>query len=266
MKVLYLDDNSKFDSQGLVIALGFFDGFHIAHMEILNKTLELSKSKHLKSAILTFTKSITSVINNERFEYLTSIDDKASLALSLGFDELILIEPSDNLISMTHAEFFNKYLKDADTLVIGFDYTFGKNRLGNKDYLISQGKNVVSIDEIKLDNTKVGTYEIKKLLSDGLIDDANKMLGRTYSIKGNIYKRNKYYALTKEDYYLPRSGEYTIKVIGPNISDEINAKIKRLDDENCIVIKELDDKNIFKSYERKKPYEIFFTKSSSKSL
>ena len=266
MKVLYLDDNSKFDSLDLVVALGFFDGFHKAHREILNKTLEISKTKHLKSAILTFSKSITSIIKNEKLEYLTSIDDKVSMALEMGFDELILIEPSESFINMTHEKFYELYLKDADTLVLGFDYTFGKDRLGNPDYLKSKGKNVIIIDEIKLNDIKIGTYEIKKLLSDGEIDKANEMLGRVYSIKGNIHKRNKYYAITKEDYYLPRSGLYKLRIEGPNIDAQFDAKIKRLDDENCIVIKPIDANSVFEKIESKKPYKVFFTKSSSKSL
>ena len=266
MKVLYLDDNSKFDSSSLVIALGFFDGFHKAHMELLKETIKISKDKNRRSAILTFNESITSIIKNEKYEYLTSIDDKVSMALKLGFDELVLIEPTPSFINMSHIDFYNKYLKDADTLVLGFDYSFGKDRLGNYEYLRSRKDNVVVIDEIKIGDTKIGTYEIKKALSLGDINKANEFLGRTYSSKGFIYKRNKYYALSMEDYSVPRNGIYNLHIVGPNIDLEFNAKIKRLVENNSIIIKPLDYDLSKCVFEKRKVYEVFFTETSSKSL
>ena len=266
MKVLYLDDNSQFDSSSLVIALGFFDGFHKAHMELLKETIKISKDKNKRSAILTFNESITSIIKSEKYEYLTSIDDKVSMALKLGFDELVLIEPTNSLINMSHTDFYDKYLKDADTLVLGFDYTFGKNRLGNYEYLKEKKDNVVVIDEIKIDCTKIGTYEIKKALSLGDITKANEFLGRTYSIKGFIYKRNKYYALSMEGYTVPRNGIYNLHIVGPNIDIEFDAKIKRLVDSNSIIIKPLDYDMSKCSFEKRKVHEVYFTESISKSL
>ena len=266
MKVLYLDDSSKFDSESLVIALGFFDGFHKAHMALLNEALRIAKEKNKRSAILTFNESIASIIKGEKFEYLTSIDDKVNLSLKLGFDELILIEPTKTLINMSHIDFYNKFLKDADTLVLGFDYSFGKDRLGNASFLKEMHKNVIVIDEIKEGSIKIGTYEIKKALSGGDIAKANSLLGRAYSIKGFLYKRNKYYALTIFDYYIPRSFLYHLHIVGPNIDVEMDSKIKRLDEGGGIVIKPIDYDLSKLKIEKRKVYEVFFTQSSSKSL
>ena len=257
MKIVYLDDNFKYDSCGQVIALGFFDGFHKAHTEVLRKTIEVAKENNLKSTLLTFTQSIYSFIKNEKFKYLTSLDDKINYAKKMGFDEVVFIEPNDKLINLSKDEFYDSYLKDAEYLVSGFDYSFGKNREGDISYLKEKKTDkIIVLDEMAYNNKKIGSFEIKEALSLGDLKTANGMLGRDYSIKGILYKRNTKLAMSSQDYYLPKSGEYKIKIEKENSSLILIAKVKQLEDKSGIIIKPLDDTKI--EFEKRKTYTLSF--------
>ena len=264
MKVVYLNDNSTFDSSNLVIALGFFDGFHKGHISVIDKAVEIARKKNAKSCVLTFSTSIISFINNEKFKYLTSLDDKVDLCLKRGVDEIAVITPTLDFINQSKEEFYDKYLKDSLALVVGFDYSFAKNKSGTPEYLKSL-KETYMIDELKINSLKVGSNQIKEFLSLGDIESANLFLGREYSLKGKIYKRNKYYAMSLQDYFIPRDGFYHLKVVFKDTKKEFDAKIKTLDDKTGIIFKDMENMEVLSEFNLKN-VEVFLTKSSSKNL
>ena len=149
----------------------------------------------------------------------------------------------------------------------GFDYTFGKDRLGDINYLKELKKDrLIVIQERKLNDIKIGSFEIKKLLLEGSINEANEMLGREYSIKGFLYKRNKNYAITTGDYLIPRNGYYTLALKKDSNEITFEARTKYLKDESSLLIKDLNNSLSSLKIEKRKNYEIIFTKTSSKSL
>ncbi|MCR5741681.1 MAG: FAD synthetase family protein [Gammaproteobacteria bacterium] len=264
MKVLYLDEHSKFDSKGLVIALGFFDGFHLAHKKVLEEAVRIAKENNLFSCLLTFNESIASFIRGEKFRYLTSIDDKVTLAKELGFDQIALIETNESFVNLSHLDFYNDYLKDSEYLVSGFDYTFGRGRGGDINFLKEEKKDRLKvIDELKINGEKVGTKSIKENLSLGKITIANSLLGRPYSIKGNIYKRNKKYAITTMNYFIPRNGTYKLVLKDLNSKIEFIAKIKFIDESNGIVFTTEDESFNNNKYINKRLYELEFIEEMS---
>ena len=265
MKITYLNNNSKFDSKGKALALGFFDGIHKAHMKILKQTIDIAEYNNIESAMITFDTSVASFIRNQKFRYLTSNDDKISIAKELGFDEIVFIEVSEDFINVTKEECCKLLFDDADFLVCGFDFSFGKYAEGNVKYLEEKyGDKVVSIDEMRIDGLKIGSQAVKKALSEGDLYLARLMLRRDYSIKGLLHKRNKNYSLSVLDYFLPKNGKYEIIVKGLEGEVTINAKIKFIEDESVILIKDLDDSHKLEKLETKKVHEVIFTKTSSK--
>jgi len=237
MKVVYVEKYEKFNLKDLTIALGYFDGVHIAHKKLLNKTLEISKNTNTKSAILTFNESAYDFINKNKSHHLTSFQDKVDIAMELGFDYIIQIELSESFIKLDPIKFIDIFLRNQKEVVCGFDYTFGYKGLGNTDLLKKELPNVTIIDCEKIDNIKIGTRFIKELLQNGEIAKANNLLGRIYQINGTLSKRNKFYSLSCNNYYLIKSGLY--ECIIKTSSLEINKvlKLKKDEDNNLLIIK-----------------------------
>ena len=265
MKITYLNNNSKFDSKGKALALGFFDGIHRAHMKILKQTIDIAEYNHIKSAMITFDTSVACFVRNQKFRYLTSNDDKISIAKEIGFDEIVFIEVNQAFCDVSKEDCCKLLFDDADFLVCGFDFSFGQYAAGDVAYLEEKyGDKVVAIDEMKIDGIKVGSQAIKKALSEGDLYLARVMLKRDYLVKGLLHKRNKNYSLSVSDYFLPKNGKYEIIVRGLEGEVTINAKIKFIEDESVILIKDLDDSHKLDKLETKKVHDVIFTKTSSK--
>jgi len=244
MKVVYIEKYEKFNLENLTIALGYFDGIHIAHKKLLNKTLEIASSTNTKSAILTFNMSAYDFINKLNSEHLTSFQDKVDIAMSMGFDYIIQVELSDDFIHLDYNKFIDIFLKKQKNIICGFDYSFGYKGLGNAEILKNELSNVTIIDCENIDNIKIGTRYIKSLLLNGEIVKANKLLGRTYKISGTLSKRNKFSALSTNNYFLVKSGFYHCIIKTNNNEFDLKIKLKRDDSNNLLIIKnEIDDLN-----------------------
>ncbi|WP_456469923.1 bifunctional riboflavin kinase/FAD synthetase [Caminibacter sp.] len=141
------------------IAIGGFDGVHIAHQELIRKA----------DKVVIIEKGSSLTPGFDRLEYIKK-----------PFDFLILEKIKD----LSALEFI-KYLKklNASCIIVGEDFKFGKNRSGDINTLKKYFK-VEVIKEIKIENTGVHAKVIRKFIREGNIKKANTFLGRNYKIKG----------------------------------------------------------------------------------
>lgn len=177
-------------SDEIVATIGEFDGIHIAHQKLFKKTLELAKAKNKKSAVITFDPHPDVVLGKNSYVLLSDID-KVNIISKYEFDYLFIIEFDKDVLSMSHHDFVKKYLLTLNVteLVVGFDFKYGFKGIGNCDTISSDsnGKiNVTVIDEQLVEQNKIGSSYIKKLLTNGSIKDANKLLGRFFKLSGYI--------------------------------------------------------------------------------
>ena len=238
MKVTYISNYKNFIDKDLVLALGYFDGFHLGHMELLNKALSLAKKLNKQSGILTFNMSVKDYINKDSSGYLMTVDEKINMAKDMGFDSIYIIELTDEFINLSKDEFIEIFLNNMATIVVGFDYSYGKNASGDIDYLKEKLNNKVCvIDEVTYLDNKVGSKTIKEALLSGDIRLVNSLLGREYVMEGSIHRKNKNYSFSTNNYIL-KSGAYTINITDrKNIDIRIDAKLKRNPLLNEMIIK-----------------------------
>ncbi|HPJ23477.1 MAG TPA: riboflavin kinase, partial [Bacillota bacterium] len=125
------------------------------------------------------------------------------------------------LIHMLAKEFIDRFLVDANTVVVGYDFRFGYRGEGDRNLLRHCKKfDTVVIPEMKYLDLKVGTTRIKANLTEGNLEIANHLLGRPYTIKGLVVSgrgigRRLGYPTANIDYMpyvLPKSGVYFTKV------------------------------------------------------
>ena len=177
-------DNCNLRNNGLVATIGQFDGIHIAHQILIEKVCELSEEKELKSAVITFDPHPDLVLKKDaNATSIMTLDEKAALIASMGIDYLIVVEFNQNVANMTDSEFVNQFLikLNVKEIVVGFDFCFGKNGIGKAETIskLANGKiNTTIIDNKTYQNEKIGTAMIKKMLLQGNVSLANKLLGR----------------------------------------------------------------------------------------
>lgn len=183
------------------IAIGGFDGMHLAHQHLFNA---LDQKTGAVIAIETGYANLTPHRAREEYTHLPifyfNLDDIRHLD-----DEGFM-----NLLSQT--------FPNLEKIVVGYDFYFGKDRLHNHQTLKHVFKNgsVEVIDKISIANDSVHSHKIRKFIEDGEIKKANKYLAHNYTIEGNIIhgqgigKKELYATINIEtfNYILPKEGVY----------------------------------------------------------
>lgn len=191
------------------LCLGYFDGVHIAHQRLINASQSASNNP---TGIITFLGNI------KPRECLTSLEDRLNLFKALKVDYVFILPFTSKIKNMTHITFKEKFFDviKPNLLLMGSDYTFGKNRLGNAAYLKKHYK-VEIIPDVKKNHQKISANLITQLIKDGEIKKANAYLGRPYEVKGKVVVGFKHGAKLgfptanvrfDHDYVMPRLGVY----------------------------------------------------------
>ncbi|QWC00632.1 bifunctional riboflavin kinase/FAD synthetase [Mycoplasmatota bacterium] len=227
LRVEYLDYQDHIKSKGGIACLGFFDGLHIAHQELIKKGQLIKKETNKPLFVFTFDQSIGKYLNNKPFYYLTSIEDKKALLKEFDVDVLYVFKVSKEFISLSPDDFIRQYLIDMSHIVVGFDFTYGFRSLGTVDDLLKYKEFETTIlPEITYQADKIGSTIIRKYLDEGEMDLANYLLGRNYQIKGEVIhgmgmgKKLGFPTANIDftNYYLPKLGVYLTKIVIGNQS------------------------------------------------
>ncbi|WP_432633032.1 bifunctional riboflavin kinase/FAD synthetase [Brachyspira sp.] len=170
-----------------VVTIGKFDGVHKGHQKLLKYTVNYAKKNNLISIAILIKKRNVSIYN---------IEENTNFIKELGIDYIIVIDFLPEFYTMEAKEFFNKLIEyyRMKHIAVGFDFAFGRNREGNREFLDKYSKECgIGVSIIKFLNYKknrISSSSIRDCLSNGKIKDANKMLGRKYTISGIIVHGN----------------------------------------------------------------------------
>lgn len=197
MELVQIDYNHfKVINEELVATIGQFDGLHIAHLALINKTITIARNRNLKSAVFTFDPHPDFVLKKSIANtYVTPLEEKICQLEKLGIDYLILINFTVEIANMSPKDFVDKILlsNGVKEVIVGFDFSFGKEGKGKAANINLLSNNLIKteiVDEIKYQNQKVGTTLIKTLLSLGKTKEVYELLGRFYKIIGRVVKGN----------------------------------------------------------------------------
>lgn len=217
-----------FSVSPLVIALGFFDGVHIGHRGVIERARQLAIKQKATLSVMTFFPHPKEVLtkNQERFRYLTPLPEKLSQFAQLGMEKAFIVEFTPEFASLSKEDFLEKFLVPLGVsgITTGFNFTFGRAAQGTPDDLrrLSAGRfEVETVSPIMLGDAPVSSTRIREALTIGKVEDAQKMLGRPYRIKGNVVPGDKRGRLLgfptanlqlEQPYFVPRLGVYVVDV------------------------------------------------------
>lgn len=228
MEVIYGNRRNETFSTPLAVGLGNFDGLHVGHMVLINTLISESGLFGLKSMVYTFTKHPENILRKKLFTPLLATESKKIEILSrTALDYVYFDEFDEDFSRMEPEAFVKRILVDKLKIklaVAGFNYRFGYKGEGDGNFLKALGKKynfrVVIIPPIKIENEVVSSTLIRNYVKKGDMEKAFKLLGRHYSITGQVVDGRKIGSrigfptanIHPEDYLvLPHDGVYITK-------------------------------------------------------
>lgn len=186
-------DNINISKNGLAIALGTFDGVHKGHVELLNKLNEIAADNNLNTLVYTFdNQPLNVLLGDDRIKFIMTLKEREEAISNLPIDYLFIKHFDKKYASISCTDFI-KHLISFPCLkhvVVGFNFTFGRNAEGNslilKDLLKKAGVDVTVISPVIDDDTPISSTKIRELISKGDLDNANRLLGKYYSIESIV--------------------------------------------------------------------------------
>ena len=180
-----------------VITIGNFDGVHIGHQALFHEVIEKADAIDGTSIVMTFEPHPVRVLKqNGHPPLITLYEQKVELIESSGIDILICIPFTLEFAAISAEEFVKDILLTRigmKAIVVGEDYTFGKNRKGDIKLLQTYSKNygfeVIVADWILALNKssdRISSTQTRELVIEGRVAESQKLLGRYYQIRGVV--------------------------------------------------------------------------------
>ena len=172
-----------------VLTIGNYDGIHLGHQKLINELLIKSKKDQIESAIMIFEPHPREFFTpKDAPTRITSLREKIEYFKSRKIDRIYIVKFNVNFSNMSGDEFIIR-LKEkisAQTILVGEDFRFGRNReCGITDLLESEIETFI-LKEIKNNNKRVSSTHVRDALSSSNLSLARDLLGRHYSISGKV--------------------------------------------------------------------------------
>lgn len=195
MKIFHGTDNANI-AKPTVLTLGVFDGLHLGHQQIMQTVVERAAAIDAVPTAITFDPHPRAVLHPDTAPpMLQTLDQRLANFEVLGIEQAIVIPFSMEFSQQPAEVFLTNIVRDrlhAREVYLGKGFAFGRGRGGNIDLLrkMSTGLGFVAdeVDEVKLRGQRISSSRIRKLLAEGRVNLARRMLGRPYGVEGVIIR------------------------------------------------------------------------------
>jgi riboflavin kinase/FMN adenylyltransferase len=180
--------------EGSVVTIGNFDGVHKGHVAIFKHLKKKSIELGLPSVVVTFEPHPIKVLAPGKApDLITTFTQKCDLISAAGIDSLVVVPFTTEFSQTSAEEFVRKTLCDSlgmKHIVIGHDYAFGKDRAGNFLTLqklgAERGFSFEDMNPIGDEETVFSSSLVRRMVTDGDVSQASRILGRYHSISGTV--------------------------------------------------------------------------------
>ncbi len=184
--------------QQAAVTIGNFDGVHLGHQEMIKKVVSYAKSHNKPSLVICFEPQPLEFFSETPPARLTTFTEKQKLIRSLGVDEVWCLNFDEAFAQIKAEDFIQDTLVDKlaiSYLMVGEDFRFGFQRRGDFSTLeaagLEHGFEVHPMYTITHSNEKVSSTQIRTELQQGRLDPAAVLLGRQYSMIGEVIQGDK---------------------------------------------------------------------------
>jgi riboflavin kinase / FMN adenylyltransferase len=175
-----------------VLTIGFFDGVHRGHRRLISRTAELASERSVQAVAVTFWPSPVSIIRpTVPVQLLSTLEEKLRILEGLEELDAVLVLPFSREMSRLSPEAFLDLIAGYHPLALveGTDFAVGHHRLGDVTYLRTLGEQrgfTVETYEVQVDGERVSSTRIRNLVQAGVLTTATDLLGREYTLLGEV--------------------------------------------------------------------------------
>ncbi len=193
MRLFHGTDNAEIQ-RPTVLTLGVFDGLHLGHPLIVRTVVERARATGAVPTVITFDPHPRAVLHPESSPpLLQTLDQKVEGFGALGIEQTIVIRFDEKFSQIRAEDFLRDVVKErlqAKEVYLGCGFAFGHNREGNIELLkrVSEGLGFVAdeVPEVQIRSQRVSSSKVRRLLAEGKVNLARRLLGRPYGVEGPV--------------------------------------------------------------------------------
>ena len=191
-------DRARSQRNSCVLTIGAYDGLHLGHQAIFAELKEEADRHSCPAVVMSFEPTPGEYLAGDiPPARLTRFRERYLTLASLGIDELFCPRFSNAMRSMSPGEFINEVLVRTLAVrhvIVGSDFRFAAKGEGTVEILRNAGQElgfgVTEVPAVRLDSERISSTAIRQALATGDMARARQMLGRNYSMCGNVVYGN----------------------------------------------------------------------------
>ena len=180
-------------TQPAIITIGNFDGVHLGHLKLIREVVDRARAMHLCSFAITFDPHPENVLFPERkLTYLSTAEERGAILHESGIDSVWICPFTRDLARLEPDEFMHLVTQrqPLSELWVGADFALGRGRRGSIAVLADLGAHggwgLHMVPPYMLEGQVVSSTAIRTLLAAGAVRGAADLLGRPYSVSGDL--------------------------------------------------------------------------------
>jgi riboflavin kinase / FMN adenylyltransferase len=194
MKLFKINKHAQSLKSGSVLTIGNFDGVHIGHQALLKWVISRSQQLNLPSVVVIFEPHPKELfLKHLAPKRIFTLREKIYYLKQMGIDYIFCIQFTDKIAKTSAQEFIQHILLEKlqmRFIMIGHDFHFGKDRLGNKKLLQELANDfdfkLEIFDDVETQGQRISSTGVRHLISEQNLDHILFWLGRHYSIIGRV--------------------------------------------------------------------------------
>lgn len=177
-----------------VVSVGFFDGVHKGHRNLLAELISVAKSKSVDHLVISMWPHPATIIKNNTPDnfFISTLDEKIDLIRLAGIQNMLVLDFNETLLHMTAEDFIGKIIVEnlnASAILMGYNNSLGKGASTRLEVEAIAGRyslQVIGAERLHDSNHSISSTTIRNFLLSGRLGDANALLGYNYSFEGVV--------------------------------------------------------------------------------
>jgi riboflavin kinase / FMN adenylyltransferase len=194
MEVVHGSDGLPLSEEPAVVTVGFFDGVHLGHRAVFDRTVEAARERGVRSVAVTFDRHPREILTPGREpRLLTTVERKAGLIEASGIDVLVVLAFTEGFSRVPAEDFVRDVLVGglhATHAVMGVNFTFGHRAAGTVERLPQMGApyglTAEGVPLVELDGRRVSSSSVRDALAAGDLAWPLQALGRRFVLDGEV--------------------------------------------------------------------------------
>lgn len=176
-----------------IYALGFFDGVHLGHAALLTACRRMADENGCRAGVVTFSDHPDALVFGAAPALITPLREREHLLRTRFSMDCVVELPFDRaMMQMPWEDFYDMLRRGygAAGIVCGADFRFGAGGAGSGESLLSvcrrDGIPCAVIPEYMADGDPISSTRIRRLITDGCMESATRLLGHPYLLTGTV--------------------------------------------------------------------------------